>query len=57
MLVDEDNTDKGRPLCKVRTLGSLSGYIVCNEAHADFPAYDGERQQVEGYLNSGFFYE
>lgn len=57
MLVDEDNADKGRPLCKVRTLGSLSGYIVCNEAHADFPAYDGERQQVEDYLNSGFFYE
>ena len=57
MLVDEDNADKGRPLCKVRTLGSLSGYIVCNEAHADFPAYDGERQLVEGYLNSGFFYE
>lgn len=57
MLVDEDNADKGRPLCKVRTLGSLSGYILCNEAHADFPAYDGERQLVEGYLNSGFFYE
>lgn len=57
MLVDEDNTDKGRPLCKVRTLGTLAGYILCSEAHADFPAYDGERQLIEGYLNSGFFYE
>lgn len=57
MLVDEDNADKGRPLCQVRQIGSLSGYILCSEAHADFTAYDGERQQVEDYLNSGFFYE
>lgn len=57
MVVDEDNTDRGRPLCKVQQLASLPGYNLCSEAHADFACYDGERQQIEGYLNSGYFYE
>lgn len=56
-IVDEDNTDKGRPLCTVKTLNTLSGYILCSEAHADFSCYDAERSDIEGYLNSGFFYE
>ena len=57
VIVDEDNADKGRPLCAVRTLGSLSGYILCSQAHADYPCYDSEKTQIENYLNSGFFYE
>lgn len=56
-IVDEDNADRGRPLCAVRTLNTLSGYILCSEAHADFSCYDAERSDIEGYLNSGFFYE
>lgn len=57
MLVPEDNTDKGRPLCQVKTLGTLSGYILCSEAHATMPCYDVEKESIERYLNSGFFYE
>lgn len=57
IMVDEDNTDRGRPLCKVKTLSTLSGYILCSEAHANFSCYDSERDAIEGYLNSGFFYE
>lgn len=58
IIVDEDNSDRGRPLCQVRTLGTLSGYIMCSEAHCvSMSAYDTEKIDVDNYLNSGFFYE
>lgn len=57
MVVDEDNADRGRPLCQVRQLGGLPGYNLCSQAHADFSCFDGEREQIENYLNSGYFYE
>ena len=57
MIVNEDNTDRGRPLCQDKTLGTLSGYILCSEAHAVMPCYDAEKTEIENYLNSGFFYE
>ena len=57
MVVDEDNADRGRPLCQVRQLGGLPGYNLCSQAHADVSCFDGEREQSENYLNSGYFYE
>ena len=57
LLVDEDRTDKGRPLCKVKTLNTLSGLIVCSNAHAEMVAFDEEKTRIENYLNGGFFYE
>lgn len=56
-IVNEDNTDRGRPLCQVKTLNTLSGYILCCEAHADFSCFSSEREDIERYLNTGFFYE
>ena len=56
-IVNEDNTDRGRPLCQVKTLNTLSGYILCCEAHADFSCFASEREDIERYLNTGFFYE
>lgn len=57
LVVDEDITDKGRPLCQVKTLNTLSGYILCSNAHASFGCTEQEREQVEQFLNTGFFYE
>lgn len=56
-IVDEDNTDKGRPLCKVRTLKNVPGYILCMDAHANINCTDTEKAEIETYLNTGFFYE
>ena len=56
-LVNEDNTEFGRPLCEVRTLGNLSGYIECGEEDHAFNCTSVERDQVNGYLKNGFFYE
>lgn len=57
IVVDEDNTECGRPLCAVRTLGNLSGYIKCGEATIDYPCFISEKQKILQFLHSGFFME
>lgn len=56
-LVPEDNAQIGRPLCDVRTISTLSGYILCEEADLDFAGSASEKEQVISYMNSGFYYE
>lgn len=56
-LTNEDRTEFGRPLCEVRTLGSLSGYIECGEEDHAFNCTQGEKEQINKYLKNGFFYE
>ena len=55
--VDEDNTEKGRPLCKVKTISSLSGYILCADGDVDCNATQEEHGELESFLTGGFFYE
>lgn len=47
----------GRPLMKNVTLGSLSGYVKCNNASLDSVAYGKEKDIINGYLNGGFYME
>ena len=56
-VVDEDLADRGRPLCKVRQLSTLAGYIQTADATLALSCTDEERQAIIGYLNGGFFYE
>lgn len=56
-VADEDKADKGRPLCKVKKLNTLSGYIQCSESEYNLPCYGDEYDQINGYLSGGFFYE
>ncbi len=56
-LVDEDNTELGRPLREIRTINTLSGYIKCFEVTVDFPCYDMEKETIHEMLKGGFFYE
>lgn len=55
--VPEDITEQGRPLCQIRTLNTLSGFILCRDGDIQAPATDGELQQISSYLTGGFFYE
>lgn len=48
---------EGRPDMNNRTISSLSGYMVCEKATVNLAGYDSERDAVNGYLNSGFYYE
>ena len=55
--VDDDINDLGRPLCAVRTLSTLSGYIQCANPHVRINGTKSEQDEIEGYLASGIFYE
>lgn len=55
--VAENNTECGRPLCAIRTINTLTGYIKCGEVTIDYPCFDTEKSIIEKYLLNGFFWE
>ena len=57
LIADEDNTTIGRPLCKQKTISSLSGFMVCENADLDISASPSEKDQIVSYMNGGFYYE
>lgn len=57
VVVDEDVTHRGRPLCEVRQIKTLSGYILCAEGDLDLNACDSERREVARFLTTGFYWE
>ena len=57
LLVDEDNTHRGRPLCMNKTINTLSGYIMCADAHAELNCLNQERESIVNFMNNGFYYE
>lgn len=56
-ITDEDNEHHGRPLCKVKSLGALSGYTLCSDASVNLSGFSGDKDEVNAYLNSGFYIE
>ena len=56
-IADEDLTTIGRPLCKVKTVSSLSGYMLCEKADLDTSASPAEKSQILAAMNTGFYYE
>lgn len=56
-VADENNSNRGRPLCENRTINTIGGYIMVSDADISIPATDGEIKQIEEYMEGGFFYE
>lgn len=56
-VANDDNADIGRPLCEVRTISALGGYMECIHAHCPIMGTLGEQNEVERFLNDGFYYE
>ena len=54
---DLDPTEIGKPLCEMKTLSTLSGYIQCRDGDISAPGTASELAQLESYLTGGFFYE
>ena len=50
-------TEQGMPYCETAQLGTLSGFIKCSTASVSIPGDGSEQNTVNGYLNSGFYYE
>lgn len=55
--VDDNLSDKGRPLCEIRQLSTLSGYQLCADVEVEIPCTRDEEQMIKGILESGYFYE
>lgn len=47
----------GTPANAVKTINTLSGYVQCSGASVDVACLEKDRDEINGYLNSGFFYE
>ena len=56
-IADEDLADLGRPLMAKTRIDTIPGYIKCAEAHFSGSCLDSERDQINSFLLSGFFYE
>lgn len=54
---EKDDTELGRPLCKIKTLSSLPGFIICADGDVEAPLTDGELAEIARFLTGGFFYE
>lgn len=57
ILVDDNNIEYGRPLCKNKVINTLSGYIKCGEADHQFSGMQSENDDINRYLQNGFYYE
>ena len=55
--VDDDNAQIGKPLCKVRTLNTIPGYIVVMNPDVSLSCFEVERTLITEFLSNGFFYE
>ena len=56
-VVDDDNAQLGRPLCQIKTISTLSGYIKCIGADVDCNGTKEEKSAIMSFMNGGFFYE
>lgn len=57
ILVDDNNTDHGRPLCKRVQISTIPGYIMVDDPDIALTATAEEIDSVKSYLKNGFFYE
>lgn len=55
--IEDDNTHNGRPLCKMRTLNTLSGYMIIQDGDVTIAGTSAEDQAIRNYLEGGFYYE
>lgn len=48
---------KGRPVAQTHAINTHSGYVQCDGASVSIAGDAWERDEINSYLNSGFFYE
>ena len=56
-LVDENRIEYGRPLCKIKKISTLSGFVQCGEDDNPFSATKTESEEINRNMKTGFFYE
>ena len=56
-VIDDDNTHRGRPLCKPVQISTLSGYILVSDPDIAISGTAEENEKIKSYMASGFYYE
>lgn len=57
IIVDDNVAELGAPLCKKKTISSIPGFILCSGADFGGAGTENERNEINNYMNTGFFYE
>ena len=55
--VDDDITHNGRPLCQMKKLNTLSGYMKIQDGDVTIAGTSTEDSKIRNYLEGGFYYE
>ncbi len=55
--VDDDPVHNGRPLCEMKTINTLSGYILVQDGDVQIAGTATEDSKIRNYLETGFYYE
>ena len=50
-------TRQGKPLCQSVQISTLDGYIECSHADVLCAALESEKQEINNFLDGGFYYE
>lgn len=56
-IADEDNADRGRPLCEFRQINTIPGFVQVSDAHLQIPATLSEQEEINITAAAGFFWE
>ena len=48
---------QGRPVGVTHAISNHSGYVQCDGASISLQGFEAEREKINSYLNSGFYYE
>lgn len=56
-VADDDNANHGKPLCKVRTISSVPGFVMCEKPDIAITGTAEEARMIKTYMEGGFFFE
>jgi len=55
--IDPDGASEGYIDGTVRSISALSGFVKCRNASIQIAGFEGDQEQVNAYLNNGFYFE
>lgn len=55
--IDPDGASEGYVDGVVRSISGLSGFVKCRNASIQIAGFEGDQEQVNSYLNNGFYFE
>ena len=55
--IEPDGTSEGYVDGTVRSISGLSGFVKCRNASIQIAGFEGDQNQLNYYLNSGFYFE